>query len=226
MINLQELIRKRILNDEVGDIRAIEPIEVFHPSTLGFCERQIFLSKINAKDFDEITKGSMQSGTVLHSWIEHFPELLDSCVIEKPITIQIQGTLAFIKGNADIVTKDNSYVWDIKSTKTLSYLQSSPMSHHIPQINVYMAGLNANEGELLYIEKNTLQTVKHVLAFNKILFEQTCQKIIKVYEALKVWENAGGWNNPIPFEKCKGRCFFCETESIKPEFLKLMQKVV
>jgi len=218
MIDIKQMIEKRIMNDEIEQQRKTELPEIWHPSILGYCERQMFLSKIHARMFDKIIKGSMMSGTILHHWVQHFPELQETCDIEKPIKLQINGSLAFIQGSADIVLKDNSYVWDIKSAKSLAFI---PMKQHIDQLNVYLAGLNAPEGELLYIEKNTLETVPYKIKFNQQLFDETVGKVLSVYEALKVWENAGSFNNPIPFTSCG--CYFCKNEVINPEIKKLMK---
>lgn len=217
-MEIKEIVMKRIMDDAEEIRRSEEPREVFHSSSLGFCERQLFLNKIGVKEWEYNIKSSMQVGSIIHYFIQGLPEVRENFFIEVPIKFQIDGTPIYIVGSADLVKKDRSKIIDIKSAKSLLYLQASPMYHHIPQILMYMKGLGIMEGELLYVDKSNLDMVSHIINFDENLYNETIQKVIRVYNALKEWENAGAFNRPIPFPRCKNKCYFCETEKIKKEF--------
>lgn len=224
MIDIQEIVRNHIkVRDEEQSKRAIEPREIFHPSTSSGCPRQIFLSKINAKIFSEEILSKMASGTIIHKWIQNIAEIKENFDVEKPVEALIPNSQAYFKGSADIVAKDDSFVWDIKSIASFYFIETAPMQEHKIQLNVYMKGLGATGGQLLYVDKTSLKMLPYTFMFDQALYDQTCAKVRMVYEALLKWENEGAFNNPIPFSKCQGRCYGCEKEIIRPEILKLMR---
>ena len=212
-MDIKELIKKRILDDKESVKRANEPIEFFHSSSLGYCKRQIFLSKINAKDFAQWIKGSMRAGTNLHNWIQSFQEIKDACLIEQVVKYPINDKV-FIKGSADIVHKQTGYVWDIKSIKTLTFVYGKPKDEHVEQLNSYLFGLGSKEGEILYIQKSDLAVVSHKVTLNVELFESTKKKVMDVYEQLLLWDSKQ--IKYCPFDPCS--CYFCKNENLKPEF--------
>jgi len=221
MIDIKKLIEYRIMDDAEQIKRGKEDIESFHASSVSSCARQLFLTKIHAKTFDISIKSKMQIGSAIHSHIQAYQEIRDVFDVEVPVRYQIEGSPAYIIGSADLVAKDKSLLLDIKSIAGLSFVITKAIPEHLVQLNVYMKCLNINDGQILYVAKTDMQMVTHNWKYNEIVFEETCRKIISVYEALKIWENAGAFNNPIPFEKCKHYCFGCDTEQIKPEFKRL-----
>lgn len=212
-MDIKQLIKKRILDDGEEKKRLGEPIELFHPSSLGYCRRQIFLSKIGAKDFPQWIRGSMQAGTNLHVWIQSFNEIQDKCLIEHVVNFPINEHI-FIKGSADLVHKKTGYVWDIKSIKTLSFVYKNPKAEHVEQLNAYLMGLGSKEGEILYLQKSDLEVVSHKVVANLELFSGTKKKIIDVYNNLIRWDKKE--IKYCPFDKCG--CYFCKNEQLKPEF--------
>lgn len=212
MIDIQKLIKKRVLDD--GDWgKDDEALERFHPSSLGYCRRQIFLSKIHAKQFAEWIKGSMQAGTNLHNWIQAFPEIRKTCFIEKTVKFPLNDKV-YIKGSADIVHMKSGHVWDIKSIKTLSYVYRSAKREHVEQLNAYLIGLGSKEGEILYVQKNDLECISHHVDTDVDMFERTKKKVLDVYEQLLLWHAKK--IRYCPFDKCS--CYFCKNERLKPEF--------
>lgn len=224
MEDIKTLIEQRILNDAEELERAREIPESYHASSVGFCERQIFLTKLHAKMFGLKEKSEMTVGSCIHYFVQGIKTVKDLFDIEVPIKYQIEGSPVFIVGKADLVLKEFPYVIDIKSSKSLMYLQNSPMSHQVPQLLVYMKCLGADEGELLYIEKATFIMLQHKIKFNQELFDQTCKKVVRVYEAIKKWENDGAFNKKIPFLPCG--CYFCRNEILYPEFKKLLEGAI
>lgn len=217
MLKISDLVRERVLKDD--GYGQGEPIELFHPSSAGYCARQIFLNKLGVKVFPEEIRGAMQSGTILHEWIQSFPEVKEDFHIEQVHVLEIPDTKLYFQGKIDLKNKKNDFVIDIKSIKDLYYVKFEPMPAHVFQINIYMAMAKSTMGELFYIQKNDLQTKSHFLKFDKKLLSETFEKIKLVYEALRIFDN--GKNMVIPFDKCD--CYACRNEKLHPKFEKLLQ---
>lgn len=221
MIDIKRIIEEQIMNDKEEQRRVQEPIEFFHASSLGYCERQIFLTKIHAKTFDINTRGKMEMGSSVHHRIQHYPEIKEQFDTEIPIKIEIQGTPLFIVGSADLVAKDKSVCGDIKTINGLTYIQTRPMGEHIAQVNVYLHALKIIDGQIIYVNKTDMNMIVHNFQYSDALFEQTCGKVIRVYDALKRFDNNGTFNKEEIPRKCG--CFFCNTEQLNPNFEKLLR---
>lgn len=221
MINIKELIEKKLEDDSEKIKRASEPLECFHASSVGYCERQIFLTKLSAKMFDNQIKGSMAIGTLIHHYIQSFPEILEHCEVEHDIILSVPNSQAYIKGRTDIMLKNGQYVWDIKSIKTLAYVLETPMREHVEQLNIYMAGANAQAGQLIYVQKSDMQTVTFNLVFDQEMLNHSFYKVSSVYEALKKWDAEGRFDK-IPF--ARDSCYHCSTEHLHPDFKKLLKE--
>lgn len=225
MIDVKELIDKQCMDDEEEHKRAKEPIESFHSSSVCYCARQIFLSKIHAKTFDLATKKKMAVGSALHHQIQWYKNIKDNFDIEVPVKYQVEGSPVFLVGSADLVAKDKSCVVDIKSINGFSFVKTAPSQEHLVQLNVYMKCLGISEGQILYVNKTDMDMISHNWKYNELVFEATVRKVLMVYEALKKWENDGAYNNPIPFPKCKSDCFACRTEMLFPEIQKIIKEM-
>jgi len=218
MIDITKSIRTRVLEDNYGKN---DPIDLFHPSSAGNCERQIFLSKLGVKLFSEEVRGAMQIGTVIHEWVQDMEEVKDNFFIEQVHVLEIPNTKLYFQGKIDLKDKKTGYVIDIKSIKNLFYAKFKPMTHHVAQINVYMAMANVIKADLVYVQKHNLETKTHTVNFDKILLEETFEKIKRVYEALKNFDQE---NPKIPFKKCE--CYSCREEKLIPEFKKALKKMI
>jgi len=216
MLKIADVIKEIILEDTYGKN---DPLELFHPSSSGYCERQMFLNKLGVKEFPEKIRGAMQSGTILHEWIQNIKEVKEDFHIEQTHVLEIPGTKLYYQGKIDLKNKKNDFVIDIKSIANLYFVKLKPMPAHISQINIYMAMAKSQMAEIFYIQKNDLATKSHFLKFNKKLLEETFEKTKLVYEALKMFDN--GNNIIIPFPKCD--CYGCKEEKLHPDFEKLIK---
>jgi hypothetical protein len=221
MIDIKRIIEEQLMNDKEEQRREAEPIEFFHASSLGYCDRQIFLTKIHAKTFDVFTRGKMEIGSSIHHRIQHYPEIRELFDVEVPVKIAVEGTSLVIVGSADLVAKDKSVCQDIKSINGLTYVQTRPMAEHIVQVNAYLRALDIINGEIVYVNKTDMNIIVHPFNYNANLFKQTCEKILRVFDALKRFDNNGTFNmDEIP-PKCG--CFFCNSEQLSPNFERLLK---
>lgn len=217
---IKDLVLKRIHSEGEWGQDDLS-IERFHPSSAGFCKRQIFLSKINAKSFPEEVKGAMQVGSIIHDWIQGFREVKNCFDIEKEVKVNLPDSNIYFKGNADLVSKDNSLVIDLKSINGLSFVNAKPMDSHVVQLMVYMYGLGIDSGKIIYINKSNLVMVEHSVKQDDEVLNKTFKKIRDVYYALKQWDEQVIWGR-LPFEKCG--CYFCKNEVLDEHFEKLLKR--
>ena len=104
----------------------------FHPSCMGYCKRQIFLSKLNLKTFQRDVKGSMQMGTIIHNYIQYITKSNIGSMnvdVEKEVSSPVHGEI-FFKGRIDIVNEGIPY--ELKSID-MPYPPMIPKDEHEEQ---------------------------------------------------------------------------------------------
>ena len=78
--------------------------------------------------------------------------------------------LITISGRADIICREKGseelVVFEIKSIKDLYYRRDSPMPEHVNQILLYMGCLHSNEGYIVYVNKDNLETITHKIEYD------------------------------------------------------------
>ena len=179
-----------------------EPLELFHPSSLGYCKRQIFRSKAELTKFPFVVQGAMDVGSILHEWAENNLFKPTGAITEKYILVKGIGE-TYLKGRLDILHE--GVVYDLKFIGK-NYLPKSPLPHHVSQLNCYMLGARVRNGCLVYVSKMNLALKIFELEFNKDLYVSDIMKVKEVYDKLLTWKKG----DVIPFEKCG--CYFCENE--------------
>lgn len=210
MINFEEFIDRKVmedkpLDDDFNDKR-------FHPSSAGFCERQIFLRKTGLIMFNRYVRGSMLTGTILHQWLQS--HIKDKSKVEVEITTELKDKKinphgVYFKGYADFV--NNKICYDFKSTANIKFNSNGIKDYHKDQILVYMAGVNAQKGVIVYIDKRDLSAKQFAVMPSKEKMEEIFLKINRVYEAYLKYKESK--DKKIPFEKCD--CYFCKDEKLK-----------
>ena len=210
MINFEEFIDKKVmenkpLDNDFNDKR-------FHPSSAGFCERQIFLRKAGLATFDRYVRGSMLSGTILHSWIQG--HIKDKGKVEAEIKTELNDKKInpheiYFKGYADFIA--DSICYDFKSTANIKFNSDGVKEYHKDQLLVYMGGIKAKKGILVYIDKRDLATRQFEVLPDNERIKSIFAKADKVYEAYEKYIKSK--DKKIPFEKCG--CYFCKDEKLK-----------
>jgi len=139
--------------------------KTFSPSTIGYghgnCARYWFIA-FSGADFDEkfdaTAIANMLNGTYAH---ERLQKIIDETGVLKEIEREILSNDPPIRGFADLILdwNDTEIVGEIKTTKDESFAirQASmkPSANHLLQILTYMKVTGAEEGFLLYENKNT-----------------------------------------------------------------------
>lgn len=209
-INFEELVEKKVFERGSKDRdRSMDPDNKFSPSSAGYCERQMFLTKAGLKKFDRAIIGSMKSGSILHEWIG--VDLKDKGLLEQDVKIEINDKEVnpsgiYFEGTYDFF--DHTFLYDFKSTSNINYCIYGPTEIHKDQLTVYMAGLGVEKGYVVYIDKRNLKVKQHLVEFDRQRLIKIFKKASKVYNAYLNWKNNG--RNGIPFPKCG--CNFCTYE--------------
>lgn len=211
-IDFEKLIEEKIFERGPNDRdRTKDPPLKFSPSSAGYCERQQFLSRAGLKKLGRKAIGSMKSGTLLHRWIES--HINGHGLIEQEVRVDLADPKInpfgiYYEGTYDYY--DYNYPYDFKSTSNINYVISSPTEEHKDQITVYMAGLGAKEGAIVYIDKRDLKVKQHMVEFDEKRLVKIFKRSTRVYDARLNWDN-----KTIPFPKCG--CFACRLEDEKIE---------
>jgi CRISPR/Cas system-associated exonuclease Cas4 (RecB family) len=136
----------------------------FAPSTIGYghgtCARYWYIA-FNGAEFTEnipaANIASMRSGTDAHERIE---KLIESTGLLKQREREIKNDSPPVRGFADIVLEinDEEIIGEIKTIKDQYFLQrkneGSPSKSHLLQLLIYMKIEGAEEGFILYENKN------------------------------------------------------------------------
>lgn len=230
MINLTAQVKKA-LEKQNKDTYSYEPNpKVFHPSSLGKCRRQMFLSKLDQHYYPADVQGKFVVGTVIHEWLE---EHLKESLREEGITPLFEEKVEFeedglkFKGRADYYNPETGRVVDFK-TRANWYNFEPPKAAHIDQVHAYMRGLDTDKAAILYIQKKDMELrqfpkYEDYFTFDEQRWENLKAKAKQVRDVVKERvENREEGDyvrgmNDIPFPNC-GECYVCRHEKeIIPE---------
>lgn len=225
MIDWNEAFEEMMEHDEdPNSHRELDPW-VFHPSQVGQCKRQCYLSKLGLEKHDPPQMGAFKTGTIIHEWIEEtLPEIREDTVQEAPIEHEVDN-VTFV-GHADCVQflDDLTAVYDYK-TKGSFYYYDPPCDRHIDQLTIYMDAIGAEVGQIVYLGKKKLfregedkenwwiETYPEagLLHMDK---ERLRGLVDKASEIAQTIERRGLPANPaqIPYDKCG--CWICGIEQL------------
>lgn len=149
---------------ETNTIKEFKQKKSFAPSTIGYghgtCARYWYIA-FNGAEFTEnipaANIASMRSGTDAHERIE---KLIESTGLLKQREREIKNNNPPIRGFADIVLEINNeeIIGEIKTIKDQYFLQRKnegvPSNSHLLQLLIYMKIEGAEEGFVLYENKN------------------------------------------------------------------------
>lgn len=213
MINWSDLIARRLHLDEDPESHTELDEFTFHPSSAGRCKRTIVKSKFGLEDHDTETLGAFRVGTIIHNWIESNIDLETHGIeYEKEVTLEREPGIRF-RGRCDVWDPYEDAVFDFK-TRSSWYKFNPPNDAHITQLAIYMAALNADYGQIVYISKKNLEVKTYpedgYWWFDEDRIEEAVDKCLDI----AAWVQEDGFPESledIPFEKCG--CFVCDQEA-------------
>lgn len=219
MIDWQTQIERTLhaQNDESSHTE--EHAAVFHPSQLARCERQAVISKYGLEDHDTETLGVFKVGTMIHSWLEEsldgrFPgvEFEKELTNEYPYRTDGIDTVIKTTGRADVYDAHENTVYDFK-TRNGWYKFDPPNERHKKQLSLYMDALDADYGQIVYLNKSDLEVrtwpENDVYEFEKGVVTNLINKAKDIRG--RVEDTEIETIADVPFERCG--CWLCENEN-------------
>ncbi|MEM3153256.1 MAG: PD-(D/E)XK nuclease family protein [Candidatus Bathyarchaeia archaeon] len=178
----------------------------YRPSLISACLRRQWLIYKRGLAIGEEKAGIFKIGELFHGFLGSalkIPEI-EGLELEVPIQIMLpfEEGFVWINGRADVKMQvgDEKYVVEVKSVKRLP---SSPLKHHVEQLQFYLAALNCRKGFILYIEKSAMHHRAFPVNFELEMFRGLIQRVRRLHEALtsdsKPEADAENWE-----------CRFCE----------------
>ena len=206
-----------------------KPANVFSPSQVGYCKRQMYNQKMNLTKMDRYVKGILHAGTRNHFWLEHnLPSMVKDRGLgterkfRSKIDLEEKEFDIYVSGYADAVDTEG-YVYDHKFTGDPSY---APKEKDIRQVTMYLYCLpDVHTGQLEYVirdgkfgkeNKNKPYIKVHEVAFDAERFSDTLENMTDVAEEVRERERTE-LEVVNPFEKCEDDCFYCKQEEFKDE---------
>jgi len=237
---LDEKVEKR---SEKGSHIEKEPF-TFHPSQLGYCKRQAYLSKLGIKKHDNKTLRIFEVGNLFHEYIQHLIKESDNenrFEIEKPLTTEVPSTNNItLVGHCDLFDNKLNIVYDFKTRKNWNYFEP-PEERHMIQLHLYQYmlwrkllnndGIDKSDsihGQVVYICKSDMEIRQYpknnLESFNPQIkslesYDLAKSALEKANDiGLEIEENGlPTCKSEIPFSHCE--CWVCKQEKKNNEEL-------
>lgn len=192
---------------------------VFHASWLGYCQRNILLSKQGIKENDAESLGRFMTGTLIHEFMENevsdfLPDHVES---EEAIPEVEQGDLTFV-GTADAVDHENEVIYDFK-TRASWYRFEPPIDRHLDQLQIYMEAFGYDKAKVIYISKGDMEVKTWPEEEGEFIERDSSsyyQLVAKAYEVYDFIQNHGGIDSIEQLNEAFKPCdnFFCGDEKL------------
>lgn len=228
MTDFESLINTAISESSDQSSHTELDINTFHPSQLSMCRRQMLLSKLGIEQHSTKTLGIFKIGTIVHKWLENnLPNYTDLTVeTEKPVSYTIDTGERIDKninivGTCDLWIPNFQLVVDYKTQTGWHFFDPyednlyNQKKSHLTQLSIYMLGLKAAKGKLVYIDKGKFEARQYpnenddFIAVQENLVNKASNRAIDVMNELE--QNYPKNNSEIPFDKCD--CWQCDSEN-------------
>lgn len=218
MIDWQTQIERTLYAQHNETSHTEEHDAVFHPSQLARCERQAVISKFGLEEHDTETLGVFKIGTMIHSWLEEsldgrYPGVEFEKELSNEYTYRADGMEKTIKitGRADVYDSHENTVYDFK-TRNGWYKFDPPNDRHVKQLSLYMDALDAEHGQIVYINKSDLEVrtwpENDVYDFEQGVVTNLVHKAQDIRGRIEDTEIET--IDDVPFEPCG--CWLCNNE--------------
>jgi CRISPR/Cas system-associated exonuclease Cas4 (RecB family) len=160
----------------------------YYPSEIAGCMRKTWFSYKNPKKTDVKLTRIFEAGNMLHEFIteviksEKNPEIE---LIKSELPIQIKEKDFIISGRIDnlvLVKIENKLALvEVKSTK---FLPKDHKKEHEIQLQLYMKAMGIDNGIILYIQKDNLETASFQVRKNEKMFDQIIERFHELHKSL------------------------------------------
>lgn len=210
MIEWDSLVERRLKAENDPESHVERDYRTFHPSQISRCKRQCVLSKFGLKSHDVSTLGTFEMGNMIHRKMESFGPGLDGVVMEYPVEFR-DGEILFT-GKCDAHDRVENVVYDFK-TRSSWYKFDPPDDAHLDQLHIYMAGLEADRGQIVYVSKKDLEIrtwpENRLFKFDGDRYRRIVDRAHDIAQTLEE-HGTPETVEQVPFDRCG--CWLCERE--------------
>lgn len=230
-LKLNKLVEEKVIEKEYG--KTEKPFNLFSPSQVGYCKRQLYNRKHSLTDMPRKVQGILHAGTVNHFWLEHnLPELAEDRALSTEVRVKNKIEVddrdfdIYVSGYADVVDS-HGFVYDHKFTGNTEYVMEEPKDKDKKQVLMYIDALDGvHTGQLEYVQRQGRfqkgKQVEHTVEWDEQEFNQMVSNLIEVATALK--DRKGTDKEEVnPFDKCG--CFYCSNENLNDRAKDAIQRV-
>lgn len=191
--------------------------ETFSASQLAFCPRQTYLAHLSLRS-NAGWRGQFKSRRLIQEYLKHALDENTSLTVEPQISCS-QGNVRLL-GRPTCYDPSASVVYHLKPRNGW-YKFNPPVRRHVDQIQLYMHGLDADAGQLLYVSMADVTDMQVWPAdFTSDDYVQPDPgRVGRLFETAEVIraeivENGIACEtDEIPFAQCG--CYLCETEDLE-----------
>ncbi|MFH0973505.1 MAG: PD-(D/E)XK nuclease family protein [Candidatus Micrarchaeota archaeon] len=160
----------------------------YYPSEVGSCLRKTWFSFKFPIEFDAEKRRIFETGNILHEYVVHVfksgktpeVELLKS---EMPFVMNC-GEFVVSGRVDDVLLVKTSGKTILVEVKSAARMPRGPSKHHSAQLQFYMHATGVHNGALLYIEKNTLNSIVYSVAYDERAAQDGIQRFAILHQAL------------------------------------------
>jgi CRISPR/Cas system-associated exonuclease Cas4 (RecB family) len=156
----------------------------YYPSSASTCLRKQYYNQKHPTEHEPKTLRIFEAGNIIHDWITRVltaSPLVELLCEERSFTLTIPDTEAVIHGRLDNMIRlkgeEEDIIVDVKSTKTLDFVQDEPQPDHVNQVMLYLKAFRVKKGAILYVEKNTLATKTHEFEFDSAVYDKLIDSV-------------------------------------------------
>lgn len=205
------------LVDDHADGQQIRDPETFYASFASFCPRQTYLTKLGLKDTADL-RGRFQASQLVQSFLtdalrDEYPHL----EIE-PSAVVDGGPVQF-RGRPTCYDPVQDCVYHVKPRDGW-YKFHPPVERHLTQLTIYMRGMDATRGQLVYVSLSDVADVRlwppdeadtTFIEYNSERFERVVANASAIRDEI-IRNGIALTPEDIPSEACG--CFLCESETL------------
>ena len=174
----------------------------YHISSIGRCPRFIFLERTQRRPDENKNKRVFVIGKIIHDFVQD--KLFGDYIKEEQLSYSVDGIN--LVGRIDLNNKNE--IIELKSCKSLAYILN-PYDEHIVQVNTYMGIKGINKAQIIYIDKQDMGMVTFNIEFDKKLFDESINNIIKLNKKIQAKTSYKGIG-----QKIGHNCKYCKYKDL------------
>lgn len=217
-----QIAAQRLIDGLLGDddSHTEEDNDRIHPSQIGGCRRQAYLSKLGLQGENEY-EGALASGEIIHQFFEDRSSIIADELgvsvsdVETEVPIEYQhGDVTFV-GHADYYVEPLDLVLDLK-TRNGWYNFEAEDDRYLDQLHCYAMALDAENLGIIYLSKKDSPVAKTwpTSDFGDFDWGRWGEVIARAHDVVEAAQEVPRPTDEdeIPFDKCG--CYFCNSETL------------